>query len=365
MARRKRSSKLQKAREKYPLVEFWEEKGKVIVLGSAPGLNWKHQRGAVLEQVRKFSTDPEFYVRPPLPPGATTYRPVSFKPTTPSSKPVVKRPVSKPSSGSAWPLPGANAQVPAPVEPTQPSVTTKAHKKIIPAMPQKRRARKGKPTARSRRYRIHNAALRPFRRPFKQVFPIALSAGYTDVEFTISKLVPELLAVYEEIRITSLRVVFLTKDVSVTAGLYTAILLDQNGYGNALKSTETWFKRVSDMPGSVVHHATRGFALTWQATEPDSRNYIKVIDTTEIHKAIARVYIIAQETSLSISGVLLVRGHCLCRGQYYDAAKVTTAMLRDLRIAELEDEDRVAASTPDAASEASFEMPVVVAERIQ
>lgn len=257
---------------------------------------------------------------------------------------------------SAWPLPGAAAS-----QPSKPKIIPATPKPVLPAvldfkplnqpqnagsfaiMPQRgrggKRKTKGRPTNRSRRWRIQNPALRPRRLPFKQVVPVQLAAGYFDHSFKITELLPELLTVYEEIRITSLNVVFLTKDVSVTAGIYTTILLDQDGYGTPLKSTATWFQRVADMPGSLVHHAVRGFKLTWVATEPDSRNYVKVIDKTDIAKTIARLYIIGQDNTLSISGVLLVRGHCLCRGQYYDATKLTVAMMKDLRIQELKDEE--------------------------
>lgn len=256
-------------------------------------------------------------------------------------------------TNSAWPLPGAAAFQPSPPiiqTNTESKKIVKVENKLV-SMPHRGRgrgrgSRGGRQTTRSRRWKIQNAALRPKRLPFKQVVPVELKTGYFDYSFKITSLIPELLTVYEEVRITSLKVVFLVKDVAVTAGLYTTILLDQNGYGNPLKSTETWFKRVADMPGSLVHHAVRGFKLTWVATEPDSKNYVKVIDTEDIAKTIARLYIIGQESSLAISGVLLVRGHCLCRGQYYDATKLTVDMMRKLRIKEIEDED----GNEDAAS---------------
>lgn len=273
--------------------------------------------------------------------------------------------VHPPVSGSSWPLPGAAASQPArpkpvPVTPkpetlplpvpnynplTPVSKTDSTHSKFIVTMPGRGKGRRGRPrgrpTNRSRKWRIQNPALRPKRLPFKQVVPVKLTSGYFDHSFKINELLPELLTVYEEIRVTSLSVVFLTKDVSVTEGLYTAILLDQDGYGTPLKSSATWFKRVADMPGSLVHHAVRGFKLTWVATEPDSRNYVKVIDTADIAKTVARLYIIGQDNTLAISGVLLVRGHCLCRGQYYDATKLTVAMMRDLRLQEMREDNEL------------------------
>lgn len=262
--------------------------------------------------------------------GDSLFHPSIRAPPTQIEKPV-----------SSWPFPGASAssaQIPRPSV-AKTDVENKPSVSVASEMPPKRnrfRRKKGRPTKRSTHFRINNAALRPTRRPFKQVFEIKLSAGYFDLQLSIATLVPELLTTFEEIRITNLTAVFITKDMSVTAGIYTAILLDQSGYGLALKSTSTWFKRVSDMPGSVIRHATRGFKLNWKATEPDSRNYVKVIDTADLAKAIARIYFIGQDSTLAMQGVLLVLGHCLCRGQYYDASKLTVQMINKLRLDEIE-----------------------------
>lgn len=332
----------EKARRRYPALEFaWNSNNKLYVTGSIT-TSESHKsisqiRQQAKNQLAQFLADSHFTKFRQLPQSDTQF-------SVPVISPVIEKPVAEISS--SWPLPGASAQSTVVEKPPTLS-TLQAEKKAV-VMPQSKRHSKGKkrgrPTFRSRQYRMQNAALRPVKRPFKQVFNLSLEKGYFDIQFKISQLVPELLTVYEEIRVVNMSVVFLTKDVSVTAGIYTAILLDQDGYGNPLKSTETWFKRVSDMPGSLVHHAVRGFRLMWRPTEPDSRNFVKVIDTNDISKTIARLYVIAQEASLSISGVLLVRGHCLCRGQYYDATKLTVAMMRNLRIAELAEEAAEAGS---------------------
>lgn len=336
---RERASRL------YPALEFyWDAESKTFsVLGGKPidttypknPFTKAIKRGQIdyslREQLKQFRKDPyfdkfrgnseDFWNPPPPPP---------LPPATALEKP-----------SSAWPLPGASASASVPqLEPPPiiPALVFKDKPKAI-IMPQRGRRRK----IPQRRRRIQNPALRAARRPFKQVVPVDLASGYFDYEFNINALIPELLTVYEEVRITSLSVVFLVKDVTVGSGLYTAILLDQNGYGTALKSTATWFKRVADMPGSLVHHATRGFRLSWRPTEPDGKNFIKVIDTEDLKKTIARVYIIGQDKSLSMGGVLLIRGRCLCRGQYYDATKFALvkkfAALRAAEIEKGEDED--------------------------
>lgn len=314
--------KLEAYKAKYPHLYFGVENGELVVYGGYPVPAWqeKQDRQLVREEYRRFLKDSIILPGPQLP--------------KPEVVPV-----------SSWPLPGAAATQTVAIQETNMERPTTS-KVFISQLGKRRRTGgkprrgKGKPTPRSRKFRIQNAALRPVRRPFKQVFDISLTNGYFDKRLKINELVPEILNVYEEVRITSMSIVFLVDDAAITAGLYTAILLDQDGYGTALKSTETWFKRVADMPGSVVHHATRGFRLTWRPTEPDSRNFIKVIDKTDITKAIARLYVIAKSGSLNFSGVLLVRGHCLCRGQYYDASKLTIDMMRNLRLQEIADEER-------------------------
>jgi len=343
LTQRKKNRFYNKAKARYPHLEFYWEGDELLVIGGIPNyLNI----GVIKGETYAYHHDQYF----------KNYNGLSssIEPITPVTPIQVERPeVQKPVS--SWPLPGASAQQLIPQIEKPPKNTEK--KVTVATMPQRGRRNnkpRRKPTARSRRYKLQNAALRPRRLPFKQVVPVELKAGYFDYQFRIKQLVPELMNVYEEMRLTSMTVVFLTNDVSVTAGLYTAILLDQDGYGSPLKSTATWFQRVSDMPGSVVHHATRGFRLSWKPTEPDSRNFVKVIDSA-INNVVARVYMIGQTSSLAISGVLLIRGHVLCRGQYYDAAKMTVAMMRDLRLRELEDEELDERDGRREAESSSFE----------
>lgn len=365
-----------KTRRTYPLSQDqWRQlKFKAEIKYAHTGFTYDQTTGRLTphgwypDEINNFNSDPEFaefnglkrpvtYAWPPYTQAQLdringVIRP---PPVTPLPNPKAPVPVPKtPSANSAWPFPGATAEHSSVPEISIKPATATSKTVILPStMPTRgrgrgRRSRGGRQTTRSRRWKIQNPALRPKRLPFKQVVPVKLETGYFDYSFKIKSLIPELLSVYEEVRISSLKVVFLVKDVAVTAGLYTAILLDQDGYGNPLKSTETWFKRVADMPGSLVHHAVRGFRLTWVATEPDSRNYIKVIDSNDIDKTIARLYIIGQESTLAISGVLLVRGHCLCRGQYYDATKLTVNMMKNLRIKEIQDEDDADDASPSS-----------------
>lgn len=327
-----------RAKARYPHLEFYWSGDQLEVAG---GIQDYTDINTLRREVNAFRADTYFHVRSNQP------RTDFTQPTQHPAPPTVQ------SSGSSWPLPGAAATNVLPKPPVVESAPKKLTSNSIVTMPPKRqRRRKGKPTERSRRYRIQNPALRPRRLPFKQVFDVTFSSGYFDQTFSINKLVPEMLTVYEEMRLLSMTVVFLTQDISVTTGIYTAILLDQNGYGTALKSTETWFKRVSDMPGSLVRHATRGCRLTWKATEPDSRNYVKVTDKDDISKPVARLYMIGRESSLSIKGILLVRGHILCRGQYYDAAKLTVNMMKNLRLQELAEEEDSRSPTPSSSFDA-------------
>lgn len=322
---------LRAARNRYPRLEFWVENGRITVIGSKPGVKLNQAK----TDVRSFNSDKTF----------ANFNPQFEYPEVHGHTIPIPTQVEKPVS--SWPLPGAAAAIPAEHKTAQMNPTNAGSSRAVIQSSRgrgrsnrRRGGGRGRPTNRSRRYKIQNAALRPRKLPFRQVYDLNLTAGYADIQFKISDLVPEMLTVYEEIRVIQLSAVFLVNDAAVTAGLYTAILLDQSGYGTALKSTETWFKRVADMPGSVVHHATRGFRLTWKPTEPDSRNYVKVIDVDDIHKTIARLYVIGKVNTLSITGVLLIRGHVLCRGQYYDASKMTVNMMKDLRLAEIEEEER-------------------------
>lgn len=347
--RQPRKDRLYKeAKARYPHLEFYWQGNQLIVVG---GIRNFQDLRTLKGETAAYYADPVFSEVNKL---SISTGPDNFEAVIP--KPPIRKKINKnksqekkPTVVSSWPLPGAAAQIPSPVE--SPIAQT-----IVEAtMPQKKKIhvtnRRRKPTARSRRFKLQNPALRARRLPFKQVVPITLTKGYYDYEFKLKELVPEMLTTYEEIRLVGMSVVFLTNDVSITAGIYTAILLDQDGYGAALKSTETWFKRVSDMPGSIVHHATRGFRLTWRPTEPDSRNFIKVIDSADMIKTLARVYIIAQKAELDMSGVLLIRGHVLCRGQYYDAARLTVNMMKNLRLREIEEESDCS-SRPSSSYEA-------------
>lgn len=340
-----------RARKLFPNLElYWDEYNHVLsVVGVSEGGSIAQSR-IELKNIRnspyralfqpydtRWVTKPKPVVKPP--PRPRPQQPPVPKPDQSSLTPQVERPPAPEQPAvSSWPLPGAAAAASAPKGPT------KTQTAAVSVMPGRGRGRgRGRRTPRShafRRKQISNAALRPRRLPFRQVAPFALEQGYLQYSFTIKDLFPELLTVYEEVRVVSLSAVLLLDDAAITKGLYTAILLDQNGYGTALKSTPTWFARVADMPGSLVRHATRGCRLTWKATEPDSRNYIKVIDAADLKKPIATAYYIGRESSLAMTGVILIRGHCLVRGQYYDATKLTTAMIGQLRLKEIDEEEK-------------------------
>lgn len=174
------------------------------------------------------------------------------------------------------------------------------------------------------RRRPRNAALQSRRLPFRQVVLIdtlvnKVNVGKIEHIFKLSEMAKEFMHTFEEFRCTGFSVRFVPNNSTTAEGLYSAILLDQIGFGASARTAETWFPRVGDMPGSVVRHCSSGFTLSWRPTEPDARNFMKS-HNNELVQALATLYIYGSTTATTIKGALVIRGSILCRGEYYSAS---------------------------------------------
>lgn len=174
----------------------------------------------------------------------------------------------------------------------------------------------------NRRRRGGNKALASVKIPFKVVIPVDSKADKTQTghwhnHLSIAELAGDALKLHEEFKCCSLKARFIPEDITSGSGLYAACLLDQNGFGDPATATTTWFPRVADLPGARLCHITRGCSFTWHPTEPDSRNYRKVLE--EEKYKVCSFYIFGNSSSLSIKGQLLITGLLRARGEYYSA----------------------------------------------
>lgn len=190
--------------------------------------------------------------------------------------------------------------------------------------------------------RMKNKALSSVRVPFKLVIAVdsaksSAETGHWHNHLTIAELAGQSLKSYEEFKCCSMKVRFIPQDITTGSGLYAACLLDQNGFGDPVKSTTIWFPRVADLPGARLSHITRGCMFSWRPTEPDSRNYRKVLD--ESTYVVASFYIFGDSASLPIKGQLLVTGLLRGRGEFYSSSLTGRIKALSLMDAEVEDED--------------------------
>lgn len=198
------------------------------------------------------------------------------------------------------------------------------NRRNMPRPTKRSQAWKGRKPPQRRRRPPQNKALRSHKIPFKKVIPLDTLQGSTETgiyfnSFSLKELATPVMAVYEEFRCASLKLRFIPEDVTTGSGLYAVILLDQGGFGKPATGAATWFPRVADMPGARVCHVTRGFKVSWRPTEPDSRNFKKVVGG-ETDYVTSTLYVFGSTASTRVHGQLIITGALLVRGEYYTAS---------------------------------------------
>lgn len=128
---------------------------------------------------------------------------------------------------------------------------------------------------------------------------------------------------YQEFKVTRLRVRYVPNNATNETGLYSAVLLDREGFGSFGASTAvSWFPTIGAMPGAQIRPRYQPATMSWKPTEPTARDwYNRTQDVTY-----ATVYICnnGKETD-ELGGLLEITGTLLARGLYYNA-KVKAVM---------------------------------------
>lgn len=185
-------------------------------------------------------------------------------------------------------------------------------------MPPKTKRFKGrKPKTRRRRNNFMGVSKIPVRR----IIPYSATSGsqhrwYYQVKLSnFSKMFQD---EYAEFKIIRLRVRYLPNNSTNETGLYTAVLLDRDGFGNYGAATATaWFTTIGAMPGARVLPRYVASTYHWKPTEPSVREWRnKGQDLTY-----CTIYICNNglETD-ELGGMLEISGTLLARGLYYNAA---------------------------------------------
>lgn len=217
------------------------------------------------------------------------------------------------------------------------------HNVIMPR-PTKRSQNWKKRKGGKRRSGLKNKALKSVKVPFKKIIDVDTNQSGTETgiyfnDLKLKELEPGLLTIYQEFKCVSMRVRFFPEDISSGSGLYTAILVDQSGFGAPARGAASWFPHIADMPGSRVCHVTRGFTFDWKPTEPDSRNYRNSIGD-ETNYSVATLYIFGKTNETRVKGSLLITGAFRARGEYYKSdVSIMIKRLRELNIQQEEDCD--------------------------
>ncbi len=203
---------------------------------------------------------------------------------------------------------------------------------------------RGKSTKRSRRWkkqkmsrnrgsRVRNPTLQGWTIPFKHVYlwkDMSGSAGCFYKHIGLKDLLVEYEKTFDEFKLHALTCRFIPNNAVSATGVYVAVLLDQNGFGDLTGGTEVgWFRSLASMVGSKVQHRDRGVTLVWYPTEPDSRNWWRY--QTDSDRNLASLYFCdnAKET-VELGGCVIITGKISVRGMYWNAPT-----LRARRLAEL------------------------------
>lgn len=135
----------------------------------------------------------------------------------------------------------------------------------------------------------------------------------------IKPLTVEYASTFDEFKIKSLRVTYLPNNNTSATGIYSSVLLDQGGFGNATSGTEKgWFRTIASMPGSRVTHRNQNNTYFWKPTESSANNWYR--PQTDSDYTVCTMYFADNgQESVELGGVLKITGHVLGRGMFWNA----------------------------------------------
>lgn len=179
--------------------------------------------------------------------------------------------------------------------------------------------RKGKLRRRMRRKRPRNAALIGRNLPFRMALVVESKDGLFHTSINLGTVATEYLKTFDEFKCMHFRVRFVSSALTAE-GVYTAVLLDSVGFGAMTGDTSIFFRRIGDMPGSVMRHCAGGFSLSWKPTEPASREWRRPSESSaSTNYNLATIYVACSDKATNIKGAIHITGTIKCRGEYYGA----------------------------------------------
>lgn len=204
-------------------------------------------------------------------------------------------------------------------------IRTKTKDPLGAVMRQRRNRRSrggGRGRGRGRRSRVP-AALKPTRIPVRRIVMYEETSGSAHrwyYPIPLSLFVASFKQTFDEFKVISMTVKYIPNNSLNETGLYTAIMLDREGFGSFGSATAVqWFEYLGCMPGSVIKPRHASSIHRWKPTEPSARDWIRGDATSKI--ILATIYICnnGKETE-ELGGLLEIRANLLFRGRYWNAS---------------------------------------------
>lgn len=197
-------------------------------------------------------------------------------------------------------------------------------KALSAGMPPKlKRIRRRRPRTQRKRSKFMGVS----RIPVRRIIPYAATSGSQHrwyYPITLSLFAKAFYDEYSEFKATRIRVRYLPNNSTNETGLYTAVLLDRDGFGSYGTATaSSWFTTIGAMPGAKVHPRFVASSYYWKPTEPTARDWFN----RKQNITYCTIYICnnGQETE-ELGGMLEISCTMLARGMYYNA--LVTSMIR-------------------------------------
>lgn len=194
---------------------------------------------------------------------------------------------------------------------------------MAPRKPRPKRIRRKKRNTRRR-----NGFMGVSKIPCRRVVPYAATAGskhrwYFNVKLSLFD--KAFTSTYQDFKMLSLKVRYLPNNSTSETGLYTAVLLDNTGFGAYGAATAaSWFTTIGAMPGAKIRARYIPSVFNWKPTEPSAREW----NNKSQDPVYCTIYICnnGQEND-ELGGMLEISGTMLARGLFYNAA--VTSMAQD------------------------------------
>lgn len=204
-------------------------------------------------------------------------------------------------------------------------INSKVKDPLVAIMRQRRnrRSRGGvRGRGRGRRSRVP-AALKPTRISVRRIVMYQETSGSSHrwyYQIPLSLFAASFKQTFDEFKVISMTVKYIPNNSLNETGLYTAIMLDREGFGSFGSATAVqWFEYLGCMPGSVIKPRHAPSFHRWKPTEPSARDWIRGDASSKV--VLATIYICnnGKETE-ELGGLLEIRANLLFRGRYWDAS---------------------------------------------